>query len=576
MLKYYLSFIALCFLNGQLLAQCPSGDVILETQAELDAFVETYPNCTEIEGDLFIGDLFGSDINDISGLSALTSVGGGLYVAVCPELTTLSGLDGITTVGDWLAISANDALTSLSSLSSVTSVGGTLTVGGCDALTTLSGLDAVTFVGESLIIDDNPNLISLASLSGIPAIDKDLRIRGNHSLASLSGLNAVSSVGGHLLISNNAGLVSLSGLEALASVGSFLTIGFNINLTSLSGLNALVFVGEGLEIRSNNALVSLSGLSALSSIGGELSIRFNNILPSLQGLEGIDPAGITALTIRDNWELSICAIENVCTYLETENGLADILDNSSGCGTRTEVEDACNTSMTGDLCFDAISIDYLFGQNTGQPQTSALLDNTGNTTNDTPAEGFECHEQADAISNSLWVSFTGDGNTYRITTIQCAATGDTYLDDTQMALYRGNCSVFSPVACNDNQDIDQDLLNAELFLDTDINADYLLLLDGYAGAVGEFCLEVTQIVPVATTDIASTPIEVFPNPTNGRLQIRNITAEEIIILNSQGLRIASYETPGNELDLSALPAGVYYMYFRTAQGSSTARVVKFD
>src|SRR5690606_29922257 len=49
--------------------QCPTGDVILYSQADVNNFATNYPNCTEITGYLSIG---GSDITDLSPLSNLT------------------------------------------------------------------------------------------------------------------------------------------------------------------------------------------------------------------------------------------------------------------------------------------------------------------------------------------------------------------------------------------------------------------------------------------------------------------------------------------------------------------------
>ena len=71
-------------------------------------------------------------------------------------------------------------------------------------------------------------------------------------------------------------------------------------------------------------------------------------------------------------------------------------------------------------------------------------------------------------------------------------------------------------------------------------------------------------------------IKLYPNPTSGMLQIRNVEAQSVLIFNPQGQRVASYNAPGSELDLSTLPAGVYYLNFLTAEGSQTMRVVKVD
>jgi len=85
-------------------------------------------------------------------------------------------------------------------------------------------------------------------------------------------------------------------------------------------------------------------------------------------------------------------------------------------------------------------------------------------------------------------------------------------------------------------------------------------------------VETACIVP--TTEISATDIELFPNPTTGQLQLRNINAERVEVFNAQGQQVASYRAPGQELDLSALPTGMYYLQLIAADGAYGARVVK--
>jgi len=61
-------------LNAQ---DCPSGDVIIADQAEMNAFEAQYPNCTQINGDLEIGtddnpNYFNSIFPDLPALESIT------------------------------------------------------------------------------------------------------------------------------------------------------------------------------------------------------------------------------------------------------------------------------------------------------------------------------------------------------------------------------------------------------------------------------------------------------------------------------------------------------------------------
>jgi len=121
----FLCFFALIFCNDSIRAQCPQGDVILTTQAEVDDFAATYPSCTYINGRLSIGDSdFDSDITDLSNLPPIESISSSLYIIKNPTLTDLIGLENVTSIGDYLLISDNDTLADLSDLENVTSIGG--------------------------------------------------------------------------------------------------------------------------------------------------------------------------------------------------------------------------------------------------------------------------------------------------------------------------------------------------------------------------------------------------------------------------------------------------------------------
>src|SRR5690606_28616504 len=95
------------------LPQCPPGDVILNSQTEVDDFATNHPNCSEISGGLYIS---GNDITDLSPLSNLTSVGGNLYISSNSSLLNLNGLNNLTSVGGNLYIDSNSNLTNLDGL----------------------------------------------------------------------------------------------------------------------------------------------------------------------------------------------------------------------------------------------------------------------------------------------------------------------------------------------------------------------------------------------------------------------------------------------------------------------------
>ena len=49
------------------------------------------------------------------------------------------------------------------------------------------------------------------------------------------------------------------------------------------------------------------------------------------------------MTIIRNDSLSTCEVESICDYLVAPNGTVEIFDNSVGCNSQQEVEEACET-----------------------------------------------------------------------------------------------------------------------------------------------------------------------------------------------------------------------------------------
>jgi hypothetical protein len=165
-----------------------------------------------------------------------------------------------------------------------------------------------------------------------------------------------------------------------------------------------------------------------------------------------------------------------------------------------------------DDCVEAVDLSALMGQGINNPQTSPVWNNTEATAEGDPEEGWECFGEPDgggsapSLENSLWYTFTGDGEVYQITTTDCGGNISDYIDfgDTQMAIFAGSsCGDMIPVVCND--DIDgtpaEGPYPAGLVLETIAGQQYFMMIDGFAGSDGEFCIEFTQLDNVTCADI---------------------------------------------------------------------------
>ncbi len=294
---YKLSLLTLLSISycWNLVAQCPSGDIILSSQEDVTEFATNYPNCSEITKSLSIRSIefSPSNISDLSGLDGLTSIEGNLKIERNGPLSSLTGLENISSVGGNLQIIGNISLTTLTDLSSLSELGGYIDISNNEALSTLQGLEGLNSVNGFLSVFDN------------------------NGLENLQGLENIITIGGELYIGSND---VLSGLGELS------------NLTSIGGRLALIYT----------VLTSLEGLENLVSINGELTLVDNFTLTNLEGLEQINSNTITNVRLTNNPQLSVCSIENICDYLGIDMNTAEISENATGCGSREAILETCS------------------------------------------------------------------------------------------------------------------------------------------------------------------------------------------------------------------------------------------
>ena len=108
--------------NGFSQGCLPEG-IIFTTQQQIDDFQTNYPGCTEIEGDVFIGDTIPSNsIINLDGLNLLNSINGDLIIRNNQSLTIIEGLDNLSSINGSLIIVYNFNLTSIISFMNIYSL----------------------------------------------------------------------------------------------------------------------------------------------------------------------------------------------------------------------------------------------------------------------------------------------------------------------------------------------------------------------------------------------------------------------------------------------------------------------
>lgn len=368
---------------------CPTGDVVFTTQAEVDSFLATYPSCTTIFGDLQIGVAEGtSNINDLSGLENIELIVGGLTIKNT-SLVNLVGLNSLVQMGGDFVIEGNDVLSNLQALTTLTSINSSaLIINDNNALTTLSGLNNIDSQSiTSLTLSSSQNLSTcdvnsicsyistfgaVYTISGnaigcnsfeevleacqdtLPncptadiqflsqaqvnhfaiqypdctIINSSVNVGGTSvtDISDLEPLSNLTRINGSFSIDKTS-LVNLNGLENITQLGNFQAI-YNNELQSLQGLNGLTTVFSGFTIQSNPLIENLQGVNSLLVVG-DLSIQSNENLNSLEGLNNLmavnSPAGATASVSQNTALIDLAGLES----LQEINGTLRVDSNES-------------------------------------------------------------------------------------------------------------------------------------------------------------------------------------------------------------------------------------------------------
>lgn len=278
----------------------------------------------------------------------------------------------------------------------------------------------------------------------------------------------------------------------------------------------------------------------------------------------------------------------LCPFATGSFGLT-VTDPSTGCQDELTHNYTFLELLAGERCGNAIDINSLFGGPANEPQTSSIYDNTSYNAEGDPDFGFECFFEVTSpevidppFNNTIFFSFIGDGNSYRIAAPNCNAANPISGNDTQIALYAGSCAALTAVSCND--DSSPNNLVAAVEFTAVAGQAYTILVDGFSGIdsgfpenspLGEFCLEVTNLGPSSVTNIQNSNIQISPNPTDGLLRLDEIEAKRVSVYDIAGRQVADFSRPGNQIDISQLPQGVYSLRMEDREGRLfSARVVK--
>lgn len=275
-----------------------SGNLIFNSQADLDSFPSNYINVT---GNLYIQN---SDITDLTPLNNIQSIGSDLVISGNSSLTTFDGLNNLISIGDDLKISSNSNLTSISGLNNLTKVAGYFNIQFNFNLTSISGFAKLNSVHDYFKLYYNEKLNSISGFNSLSYFGDDVDIYRCSLIPSFQMFSGVTSIGGSLSLEYNNVVTSLRGFENLLAVGGFLSLENLNRVTDFDELSNLTSVGRGVTISENSVLTNINGLSNISfSSSPTINIRFNKELTSLAPLNFLSGT-IRNLTLQSNDKIS--------------------------------------------------------------------------------------------------------------------------------------------------------------------------------------------------------------------------------------------------------------------------------
>ncbi len=494
------------------LSQCPPGNYVANTQAQVDNFKLLYPNCTKITGSLNITD--NAEVTNVNGFSNLEEITDQLNIVRNTMLNDLDGLKNLKSVGANFWIADNAALTEIDVFNKLTS-SGRMFIGLNPKLEIISGYESMTTL-PAIGIENNASLFLINIYNPLTQITGDVGIKNNPSLMTINALGNVPFINASLTIENNALLTNLNALSSLNSVNEII-------------------------IKDNSSLINLNKLKNVTQINGSIQFQNNTKLSNISALSKIPSSNISGsgLIIRDNPFLAICDLPNFCLYLQG-SGPRMISGNAEGCDSEQAVINACSVVLDGEYCSNAISVNTLFGKPFNEPQITSTYSNEGYFTDNDPSFGHDCVPE----NGTIWFKFTGDGSMYQIRSKDCG----TAWSNAAAALYSGDCSGLLSVECHADiwlGDEGTDV-NFRFFLDTELGKEYFIMVDveSLDNSFGEFCIEVTKLAPECLVTITDENfkiylIENFDINTNGDGEIQCEEAEAFTgTIECNGLNIA--------------------------------------
>lgn len=257
-------------------SSCPAPNDVIVDDAQLTQYMNSFPSCTLMNGDLRFG------YQDCS--------------TPC-TVTGFSPLRGVSTISGTLSIRCCNTITAIGEFNALTKIIGSLEIYYNRELVTIRGFLALTNVQSRITISQNRKLTAISGFSSLTAVDGFLSIERNIALVNLDGLQQ---------------LTTLSGAELLS--GHALSVIYNTHLRDLSGLVNIHNISYGTVHIEGNTALCYAGYPVWqqdtyplrphpSAVGADVGVDWRTRLSGVEPWQytwGVQGGGYPTLLIQNN------------------------------------------------------------------------------------------------------------------------------------------------------------------------------------------------------------------------------------------------------------------------------------
>lgn len=303
----YVLGIVFVFLFSNISAQCPTTDIVIKSQSELNQLFNNYPNCHKITKSITFANTTNAALTDLRPMLKIDSIMGDLVLKI-NNTPSIEGLSNIKYVGGNVSIQTNDALVSIPKFDSLKHVTKTISISLNPKLISVKSFENLISVG-TISISQNDLLDTIDAFHHLKSIQSFLNLYYLKNLEVLKGFDSLATVGQEVFIA----LKESSNLKVLPSFHQLKYV--NLNFTINANLNGTYVCLNNLDSISNSLVLNLPLTTSITvapkaTTISKIDFTGSNKLKTLQGFDQLKQA--------DDIYLLLPSLTQLCPFNELQ------------------------------------------------------------------------------------------------------------------------------------------------------------------------------------------------------------------------------------------------------------------